>query len=294
MKLSLPPESCSDEAASGLLNLSSLSSQTTTTTTYDSTQNAFANLFQHYPSEQVAALELMARQMSNGSFPTQLLQEAALAAAKVTNHEAAPPVRPVPVISPAEQTPVISNPSRPPHPSEPFPLSILDNLESSITVVDGKERYVCPTCKRTFTRLYNLKSHIKTHANHRPYECEVCSMRFTRNHDLNRHSKIHSREKSYTCGECGRSFARRDALKRHQAMNEDGKKHHCNRSDRALLENWSSVPDSSLPATNKALTAELEAPAQLEPEVNFESSRDLFESFADACLEMENECVVGL
>ncbi|KAJ3129129.1 hypothetical protein HK098_002370 [Nowakowskiella sp. JEL0407] len=92
---------------------------------------------------------------------------------------------------------------------------------------EGAKTYQCPTCPRSFSRMYNLKSHVRSHENHRPYECTECGARFTRNHDLTRHQKIHTKEKPYQCTCCGRQFARRDALKRHSKLDELGRRVHC-------------------------------------------------------------------
>jgi hypothetical protein len=107
--------------------------------------------------EPFAAMAKVAGMSSLYPFPPQLLHEAALAAAVAVSKDQSGPV-----------DGLDSSESRGTSPSDE-----LDN-ESN------KEKYICPTCNRGFSRMYNLKSHIKTHQNHRPFYCQMCDMRFTR------------------------------------------------------------------------------------------------------------------
>ncbi|KAJ3389113.1 hypothetical protein HDU92_001173 [Lobulomyces angularis] len=220
-----------DTAASGLLSLSQHHKDNHTSNNLNGSSlqhqsndqnvaaDANAAAFALYYPQAQAALEIMARtnfsNIQGYPFSPQLLHEAALAAAQASQQV-------------QEHLQGQSQQKQKVHQVSPAPNNDI-NFENAITtVVDGKERYLCPTCNRAFSRMYNLKSHIRTHQNHKPFVCETCNLRFTRNHDLNRHSKIHSREKPHVCADCGRHFARRDALKRHERIDPEGKKLHCN------------------------------------------------------------------
>jgi hypothetical protein len=90
-----------------------------------------------------------------------------------------------------------------------------DDGEGLQVIIEARNMFRCPTCDRTFNRMYNLKSHIKTHLNHRPFACHLCHQSFTRNHDLTRHVRMHSGMRPFECDACGRGFARMDAMKKH-------------------------------------------------------------------------------
>jgi uncharacterized Zn-finger protein len=88
---------------------------------------------------------------------------------------------------------------------------------------EGKPRYQCKVCDKTFSRPFNLRSHRSTHAGVKPFICthedeknEACGWSFARRHDLERHVRSrHSAEKMYKCKTCPIQCGRSDAFKRH-------------------------------------------------------------------------------
>ncbi|GJJ77283.1 hypothetical protein EMPS_09642 [Entomortierella parvispora] len=92
---------------------------------------------------------------------------------------------------------------------------------------NGKARFQCSECDKTFSRPFNLRSHRATHAGVKPHACThinskgiQCHWTFARRHDLERHVRSrHSAEKMFTCKTCGARCGRNDAFKRHLARN---------------------------------------------------------------------------
>lgn len=159
---------------------------------------------------------MMARTMessflSQSPFPTQLLQEAALAAHQATScirehslsvsmpDQAAANSRETPDSpAPGELTipdAQISNDveigksmkqgrqkrrGRVKQSSSFDGTDILSTSDYTLERVNGKQIFCCTKCPKTFSRMYNLRSHAKTHQDHRPFECEVCGTSFTR------------------------------------------------------------------------------------------------------------------
>ncbi|KII92690.1 hypothetical protein PLICRDRAFT_37476 [Plicaturopsis crispa FD-325 SS-3] len=105
-----------------------------------------------------------------------------------------------------------STPIYPPHPADPWPQAVSNQITDIGTAV-----YPClvSSCPKTFSRLYSLRSHQRMHALHRPYRCTTCPASFARNHDLKRHAKLHDKT-AWKCRGCEKMFSRRDAIKRHK------------------------------------------------------------------------------
>jgi transposase-like protein len=79
----------------------------------------------------------------------------------------------------------------------------------------GTAVYPCPTCRKSFSRLFSLRTHQRVHGPDRPFSCTVCPASFARAYDLKRHIKVHDKT-SWKCTGCDRMFSRPDAIKRHK------------------------------------------------------------------------------
>ena len=62
-----------------------------------------------------------------------------------------------------------------------------EEFENHRRVHDKKRPFVCPTCRKGFTRAYHLRCHERIHSGERPYKCDQCGKDFNRSSYLNKH-----------------------------------------------------------------------------------------------------------
>jgi hypothetical protein len=79
----------------------------------------------------------------------------------------------------------------------------------------GTAVYPCPTCRKSFSRLFSLRAHQRTHDPDRPFSCTFCPASFARAYDLKRHVRVHDKT-AWKCTGCDKMFSRPDAIKRHK------------------------------------------------------------------------------
>lgn len=81
------------------------------------------------------------------------------------------------------------------------------------------DKYVCPTCSKTFDRPYRLQRHLQIHNPNRPkVNCHLCDKSFTRVDTLENHMKcLHSSDRPFKCSfaGCPKRFPLQSALIHH-------------------------------------------------------------------------------
>ena len=82
------------------------------------------------------------------------------------------------------------------------------------------DKYKCPHCPRTFSRIDNFKSHMECHDKNRErlFVCHVCGSKLYTSSSLKSHLRTHTRERAFKCQVCDKSFIEKKHLTNHARL----------------------------------------------------------------------------
>ena len=139
-------------------------------------------------------------------------------------------------------------------------ITVIDSkldLKKVLHTMDGRKRYACNSCDKTFASVFYLGTHQKwVHGTEEDLpRCKECNKVFKFDTSLRYHYEMeHARIKRYLCKQCGKAFGSRFNLTRHVSqVHSDTRMLACNLCDKTFkaLDNLQVQGRMSLISSNR-------------------------------------------
>jgi len=96
-----------------------------------------------------------------------------------------------------------------------FSIKEESNEVKQVQIAEGKAKFICEFCPKTFLYKLQYEKHKRLHTGDRPSKCNQCDKSFSSRSNLMAHQKAHTKERPFVCSECKKDFKAKHSLTDH-------------------------------------------------------------------------------